>query len=78
MSAGLVRYFETDAYGRRLDRVLYALSGVELPDPIDGAKWQLDTTFDRATELLSAPTLKDVFGSVLKRGFEIVRAGGPT
>jgi hypothetical protein len=73
MSAGIVRYFETDAYGRKLDRVLYALTGNELPDPVDGADWLLDTTFNRGTELLNEPALRDVFGRVLKQGFEIVR-----
>ena len=72
MSGGIVKYFEMDRYGRKLNRVLYAFSGNELPDPVDGADWRLDMAFDRGTEILSAPQLKEVFERVLKNGFEIV------
>jgi hypothetical protein len=75
MSGGIVKYFEMDGYGRKLNRVLYALNGSELPDPIDGADWHLDEGFDRGTEILNAPQLKEIFGRVLKKGFEIVAAG---
>jgi hypothetical protein len=76
MSAGLVKYFEMDGYGRKLDRVLFALSGNELPNPIEGADWRLDPTFDRGTEILNAPWLKEVFERVLRNGFEIVTDAG--
>jgi hypothetical protein len=33
MSGGIVKYFEADSVGRKLNRVLYALSGNELRDP---------------------------------------------
>jgi hypothetical protein len=33
MSGGIVKYFEADSVGRKLNRVLYVLSGNELPDP---------------------------------------------
>ena len=75
MSGGIVKYFEMDGYGRKLNRVLYALSGNELPDPVDGADWRLDMAFDRGAEILSAPQVKEVFEQVLKNGFEIVTAG---
>jgi hypothetical protein len=75
MSGGIVKYFEMDGYGRKLNRVLYALSGNELPGPVDGADWRLDMAFDRGTEILSAPQLKEVFERVLTNGFEIVPAG---
>jgi hypothetical protein len=61
MSGGIVKYFEMDGYGRKLNRVLYAFSGNELPDPVDGADWRLDMAFDRGTEILSAPQLKEKF-----------------
>ena len=35
MSAGIVKYFEMDGYGRKLNRVLFAFSGTELPNPIE-------------------------------------------
>ena len=76
MSAGIVKYFEMDGYGRKLNRVLFALSGTDLPNPIEGADWRPDPTFDRGTEILSAPELKEVFKRVLKHGFEIVTLAG--
>ena len=69
MSAGIVRYFETDAYGRKLNRMLYALIESELPNPIEGADWRLDPAFNRGTEILNAPGLKEVFERVLRNGF---------
>jgi len=53
--------------------VLFALSGNELPNPIEGADWRPDPSFDRGTEILNAPGLKDVFK---KNGFEIVTIAG--
>jgi hypothetical protein len=72
MSAGIIKYFEIDGYGRKLNRMLFALSGTELPNPVEGADWRLDPTFDRGTEILAEPKLKEVFERVLKNGFEIV------
>jgi hypothetical protein len=72
MKAGILKYFEMDGYGRKLNRVLFALSGNELPNPIEGADWRLDPTFDRGIEILNAPVLKEVFERVLRNGFEIV------
>jgi hypothetical protein len=48
------------------------LDGTELPNPIEGADWRPDPTFDRGMEILSAPGLKEVFERVLRNGFEIV------
>ena len=76
MSAGIVKYFEMDGYGRKLNRVLFALSGNDLPNPIEGADWRPDPTFDRGTEILNAPGLKEVFERVLRNGFEIVTNAG--
>jgi hypothetical protein len=76
MSGGIAKYFEMDGYGRKLNRVLFALSGNELPNPIKGADWRPDPSFDRGTEILNAPGLKDVFERVLKNGFEIVTNAG--
>jgi hypothetical protein len=72
MSAGIVKYFEMDGYGRKLNRVLFALGGNELPNPIEGADWRPDPTFDRGTGILNTPGLKEVFERVLRTGFEIV------
>jgi hypothetical protein len=73
MSGGIAKYFEMDDYGRKLNRVLFALNGNELPNPIEGADWRPDPSFDRGTEILNAPGLKDVFE---KNGFEIVTNAG--
>jgi hypothetical protein len=72
MSAGIVKYFEMDGYGRKLNRVLFALDGTELPNPIEGADWRHIRHLDRGMEILSAPGLKEVFERVLRNGFEIV------
>ena len=40
MSAGIVKYFEMDRHGRKLNRVLFELSGTELPNPFEGADWR--------------------------------------
>src|ERR1700720_1250556 len=76
MSAGIVKYFEMDGYGPKLNRALFALSGNDLPTPIEGADWRPDPTFDRGTEILNAPGLKEVFERVLRNGFEIVTNAG--
>jgi hypothetical protein len=73
MSGGIAKYFEIDGYGRKLYCVLFALSGNELPNPIEGADWRPDPSFDRGTKILNAPELKDVFE---KNGFEIVTNAG--
>jgi len=75
MSGGIAKYFEMDGYGRKLNLVLFVLSGNELRNPIEGADWRPDPSFDRGTEILNAPGLKDVFE---KNGFEIVTNAGET
>jgi hypothetical protein len=41
--------------GRRTDRVVYVLKEWDLPMPLPGAEWQLDTKFNVADELLRDP-----------------------
>jgi hypothetical protein len=48
---GIAKYFEMDGYGRKLNRVLFALRGNELPNPFEGADWRPDPSFDRGTEI---------------------------
>jgi len=71
--SGIAQVFEMDGYGRKLNCVLFALSGNELPNPIEGADWRPDPSFDRGTEILNPPGLKVVFK---KNGFEIVTIAG--
>jgi hypothetical protein len=58
--------------GRRTDRVVYVLKEWDLPKPLPGAEWQLDTKFNVADELLRDPGLKSVLKAALKKGAEVV------
>ena len=69
---GLRRYVEWMNRGRRTDRVVYVLKEWDLPKPLPGAEWQLDTKFNAADELLRDPELKSVPKAVLEKGAEVV------
>jgi hypothetical protein len=69
---GLRRYVEWMNRGRRTDRVVYVLKEWDLPKPLPGAEWQLDTKFNVADELLHDPDLKTVLKAVLEKGAEVV------
>lgn len=43
----------------------------DLPAPLPGAEWGLDTKFNAAEELLKDPRLKATIAAVLKNGVEI-------
>jgi hypothetical protein len=43
-----------------------------LPKPLPGAEWQLDTKFNLADELLRDPDLKTVVKAALEKGAEVV------
>jgi hypothetical protein len=58
--------------GRRTDRVVYVLKEWDLPKPLPGAEWQLDTKFNVADELLRDPGLKSVLKAALEKGAEVV------
>jgi hypothetical protein len=70
--AGLKRYVEWMTRGRRTERVVYAINEWNVPKPLPGAEWQLDTKFNAAEELLSDPELKTVLKAALERGSEMV------
>jgi hypothetical protein len=69
---GLRRYVEWMNRGRRTDRVVYVLKEWDLPMPLPGAEWQLDTKFNVADELLRDPGLKSVLKAALEKGAEVV------
>jgi hypothetical protein len=69
---GIRRYVEWMNRGRRTDHVVYVLKEWDLPKPLPGAEWQLDTKFNVADELLRDPKLKTVLKAALENGAEIV------
>jgi len=66
--AGLRKYVEWMSRGRRTERIAYVLKEWNLPKPLPGAEWQLDSKFNVADELLENPDLKEVFSEALKKG----------
>jgi hypothetical protein len=69
---GLRRYVEWMNRSRRTDRVVYVLKEWDMPKPLPGAEWQLDTKFNVADELLRDPGLKSVLKAALEKGAEVV------
>jgi hypothetical protein len=70
--ARLRRYVEWMNRGRRTDRVVYVTKEWNVPKPLPGAEWQLDTKFNLADELLRDPDLKTVVKAALEKGAEVV------
>jgi hypothetical protein len=70
--AGLRKYVEWMTRGRQTDRIAYVTKEWDLPVPLPGAEWQLDSKFDAAEELLRDPELKTVFKAALEKGVEVV------
>ena len=69
---GLKRYFEWTARGARTERTAYVLTEWDLPEPIPGAEWGLDSKFNAAQEILRDPAMKDVFKTAIVKGIKIV------
>jgi hypothetical protein len=68
----LRRYVEWMNLGRRTDRVAYVIKEWDMPKPLPGAEWQLDTKFNVADALLRAPGLKSVLKAAFENGAEVV------
>lgn len=66
--APLKKYIEWMSRGRRTERIAYVTKKWDLPKPLPGAEWQLDSKFDMAEELLRDPNLKEVFNAALEDG----------
>ena len=67
----LMRYIEWMSRGRQTGRTAYVLRQWDLPVPLPGAEWALDSKFNAAQELLKDPKLKATITAVLKNGMEI-------
>jgi len=70
--ARLRRYVEWMNRSRRTDRVAYVTKEWNLPKPLPGAEWQLDTRFKLADELVRDPDLKTIVKAALEKGAEVV------
>jgi hypothetical protein len=70
--ARLKRYVEWMTRGRRTQRVVYAINEWNIPKPLPGAEWQLDSKFDVSEALLRDPELKTVLKAAIEKGAEIV------
>jgi hypothetical protein len=70
--AGLKRYVEWMTRGRRTERVVFVTKEWNMPNPLPGAYWQLDTNFNVAAELLRDPELKTVLKASLENGAKVV------
>jgi hypothetical protein len=68
----LARYIEWQSGGRRTGRVAYAIGRQNLPSPITGAEWQIDSHFNAADEVLRDPKVKAVFKAALANGVKVV------
>jgi hypothetical protein len=70
--ARLKRYVEWRSRGQRTERVVYVINEWNMPKPLPGAEWQLDTKFSVAEELLRDPEFKTVVKAALEKGAELV------
>ncbi len=70
--ARLKRYVEWRSRGQRTERVVYVTNEWNVPKPLPGAEWQLDTKFSAAEELLRDPEFKTVVKAALEKGVELV------
>ena len=70
--AGVKRYIEWMSRGRRTDRAAYVLREWDLPMPLPGAEWQLDTKFNAAEEILRDPSLETAHRAALEKGCQLV------
>ena len=70
--ARLRRYVEWMNRSRRTDRVAYVTKEWNLPKPLAGAEWQLDTRFKLADELVRDPDLKTIVKAAHEKGAEVV------
>ena len=70
--AGLRKYVEWMTRGRKTNRIAYVMREWDMPTPLPGAEWQLDSKFNAADELLHDPALEAAFRAALEKGAEVV------
>jgi hypothetical protein len=68
----LEKYIEWMSRGQRTNRIAYVMKEWDLPIPLPGAEWQIDSKFSAADELLRNPELKIVFKAALEKGVEVI------
>jgi hypothetical protein len=68
----LRKFVEWLADGRRTDRVAYVTDMWALPEPVTGAEWSEDKSFNAAEEILARPKLKATYRTALAEGCAIV------
>jgi hypothetical protein len=73
---GLKRYIEWMARGIRTGRVAYVIDEWNLPEPIIGGEWALDSKFNAAEEILRDPDLKFIFKNAIDEGVKLVDKPG--
>jgi hypothetical protein len=69
--ARLQKYVERGSYGEGPGRTAYALDSNSLPPAADGMDWQKVDSFKAAAEILNDPGLKEVFKTVIEKGFAV-------
>ena len=69
----MARYVEWQSGGRLTGRAAYAIGKQNLPEPVAGAEWQIDSQFELPrTEILRDPSIKDIFQAVVANGVKVV------
>lgn len=66
------RYIEWQSGGRLTGRAAYAIGKQNLPEPVAGAEWQINSQFSAADEILRDPSIKDIFQAVIANGVKVV------
>jgi hypothetical protein len=70
---GLKRYLEWLGRGIPTGRAAYVLNEWNLPEPVSGGEWALDSKFNAAQEILRDPSLKHVFRATINKGVKVVK-----
>jgi hypothetical protein len=74
----LHKFVEKGQRGEEIGRAAYVFQSSSLPQPAEGMLWHPVRSFNAAEELLSDPSLGDVFKTAIENGCAVVAAkGGP-
>ena len=68
----MARYIEWQSGGRLTGRAAYAIGKQNLPEPVAGAEWLIDSQFSAADEILRDPSIRDIFQAVIANGVKVV------
>ena len=68
----MARYIEWQSGSRLTGRAAYAIGKQNLPEPVAGAEWQIDSQFSAADEILRDPSIRDIFQAVIANGVKVV------